>query len=269
MEKLPIPTIERIELTKEWKGVFQSNPDYLPKSQRNILTDLALKGPNPAKLQTKYQIEKDTAINHASICEAIDKLALKGPNQALIGENIGETRCRKQSVKYNLTLYGVWAAIVNSDSKHYCEIAKEWEQSAPKLLGKYPYLFKYAGEKNANAFLHHIAVLGISEPDLNQDDLGIFAISIFLDHIRGMIEFIEIKDDSNPSHVKFHKEVYWGIENPVPFLDVWLRIFKGDPDLNKYLDTCLEDFFLSAEHELSWSNFLKQKMQTIGGDKHD
>jgi hypothetical protein len=107
------------------KRLISTDQTRIPEIQRKILSYLAMKGP-----QTKYKIEKETRINHASVHETVEKLKILG---IIKGENIGQTRTGLKKVKYWLTakalIYAAQQGLI--DSKKTQSIEKRHNIEVP------------------------------------------------------------------------------------------------------------------------------------------
>jgi hypothetical protein len=238
--------------------------DPIVESQRKVLLHIALSGIP----QTKYEIEKITGVNHASVHEAVKKLKEIG---ALEGKEIGKTRTGQPKTEYTLTLYGVCLAILHADRKNqeaYGKIAEKWVRLEPVTLGKWKYFNqkKDLGKEVANAFLVNGAFAYVGEKELldsgelSLDDFRVCAIELLIENARCYIEaFHNSKDDPEAwkEYVHWYRDV-----NPETTLEMWITAIKEDPELKKYLVAYVDDVFRRAKNEVEWGQFLKLRIET-------
>lgn len=257
--KLPIKQKETEGFVRILTCVF--GLDFLPTSQLKILKHLALQGPEPKEPQTKYQIQKNTKINHASVCEAVDTLLKLG---ALEGERIGKTRTGQPMTKYSLTLSGVGLALSRCDQKNglvdvriYPAVASKWSSEEPILLGKYHYLTTKLGEDVAKAILFSNAWHMAGESDWEIDDLRVHAIDEMFQRVRETIDQFEANQGDKKAMDSYRR--IFGETDPIAVLDALLNAFTEDADLNKYLRMYLDEVAARAKCEEDWGNFLKNR----------
>ena len=103
----------------------------IPASFKKVLLQIAREGP-----QTKYDIEKKTKVNHASVHDAIKHFIKTG---VLEGEKVGITRTGQAKTKYKITFAGIWPIIEVIESKQYDEIFPKLKHFLPLLFGKWIY----------------------------------------------------------------------------------------------------------------------------------
>jgi len=109
---------------------------HMTESQKKVLLQIAKKGP-----QTKYNVEKETKVNHASVHEAVQHFLHARIFQ---GEKVGVARTGLPKTKYKLTFLGVCLAMIVADSQDYDNITMNWGFLFPQVLGKWKH-FKSIG----------------------------------------------------------------------------------------------------------------------------
>jgi len=111
----------------------------MPGSCSKVLFHIARKGP-----KTKYQIEKEIRINHATIHESI-KILLAC--RLVTGEKIGTTRVGLAKIEYKLTAKGLVEAIRTFKREYVEEIVHKWMYVEPLLVAKWDYFVAKLGKR--------------------------------------------------------------------------------------------------------------------------
>jgi len=232
----------------------------LAGSERKVLVHIALTGK-----QTKYDIEKKTGINHASVHDAIEEFKKTG---FLEGIEIGKTRTGQPKTEYSLTFYGASLALLNLDlnkRKLITTITQKWVHLEPVLFAKYSEQKKRLGEELANNFQILTAYACIINkvylnPDyLSPDDFRIAVIEALLEMARFAAEENRIHEENFPEEAK--SDAAEKCDDPEETLDKWLKEIKQDPELKGYFATYVDDVYRKAAAELKWGHFLKQQIK--------
>lgn len=229
-------------------------PNSLVHTQRKILFNIALSG----KPQTKYCIEKETKINHASVYEVVTTLETQGVIESIKMQS----RNPKQTMrKYSLTRYGAFLAILQlyfwpfnpKDRNKIGDIAEKWEKLEPVLFGKWKYFEQELGKGVGVAFLVFASFYTDKDEDLEDDRYNV--ISECFEQLENMIsQYYDAAN--NPKTMENYLK--WAGRDPESSLDAWVKIIRHDRDLNKYLLDYLDDVFDNAEARLKWGQYLKQ-----------
>jgi hypothetical protein len=99
----------------------------IPESYKKVLLQIAKEGP-----QTKYEIEKKTTVNHASIHDAVKYFIA---TKAFEGKKVGFTRTGQAKTKYKITLKGLCNTLADSDQLWWDmdKYAERWSGWLPIL----------------------------------------------------------------------------------------------------------------------------------------
>lgn len=236
----------------------------LPGTQLDILKYLALLGPEPDKKQTKYKIQIETKINHASVSEATSKLT---EMKALKSEYVGTSRAHQPMFKYKPTLKGVFMSLSRCDQRDglidhriYKKIAEKWSQKEPILLGKYRYLSDILGEEVAKAIIFYNAWNGYAYVEECSEiaELRQVVISELFERVRRVIDQFNWSMEELET-AETYKKLY-GEANPAVILEKLIEAFTGNSELNRYMEQYLEEVFEKAKEEENWGNFIKRKL---------
>jgi DNA-binding PadR family transcriptional regulator len=229
-------------------------PNPVVPTQRKILFNIALSG----KPQTKYCIEKETKINHASVYEAVTTLE----NQGVIKSTETQSRNPKQTMReYCLTRYGAFLTIEQlhfwpfnpKDRNKIGKVAEKWNLLEPVIFGKWKYFEQELGTGVGIAFLVFAAFTSDKCEDLEDDRYNV--ISECFEQFGNMIDqYYNAKNDPK----EMENYLKWAGPNPETSLDNWVKTIRNDPDLNKYLMQYLEDIFELTKARLRWSQYLNQ-----------
>jgi len=266
-------------------------------SQRFVLRQIALTEKKQSKYQIEQAIDEwllehfpkrtdrkgrkieGTRISHGAVYSAILQLEKDG---AIVGKEKRKYFGRPM-YEYSLTYFGVCLAILQlsyypvepKDRDRIGKIAEIWKYVDPVLLGKWKYLQQKFGKNMSNSYLLYVAHLGTSnlvlpnpqsgeaEEYLELEEFREFAVSMLIDYISYMRDQYNGSKDSQEELEAFFR--HYGVKNNVDFdpdkaLDVWLGVFREDPDLKKYLDSYIDYVFKCVEAGIEWGNFLKGKM---------
>jgi hypothetical protein len=229
----------------EFKLSILVNQEYLPGApfggrafshfELDILTCIAKLG----KPQTKYQIEKKTRINHASLHQAVEKLK---EIKAIIGKEIGKTRANQSKTAYALTFYGVSVVIMNSNSTSFPNIVQNWGFVEPILIEKWNYFEKEFGREFADTFLKTMATVCVVFEDWTDEppveEFRTASISYLFEKIKDSLDASQTTIDKNK-------------------IGCFVQAIKKDKDLRKYAEQYIDNIFRKVNHELEWGNFLK------------
>jgi predicted transcriptional regulator len=109
----------------------QEKRQHIPESYKKVLLQVAKEGP-----QTKYDIEKKTKVNHASVHEAIKYFVKVGDVE---GKKVGVTRTGQAKIIYELTFSGIWQIVKIIDPKDYDEVFPKLKSFLPLIFGKWSY----------------------------------------------------------------------------------------------------------------------------------
>jgi len=254
--ELPIIKQEKNWLVNALIGTFGAT-DQLVASQKKVLFYIALKG-TP---QTKYSIEKETKINHASVLEAVNELEKKG---ALKGEKIGQSRAGQDIKKFVLTRQGAFLAIKQfhfwplhpkekGNAESIGKVADSWQSLEPILFSKWRYFEKELGQGVGIAFLVLSAFYIDNDENLEEDRDTV--IKECFESLENAINYYDyIKDDQKmlDDYTKNYGR------NAEASLDAWVKVIRQDSDLKKYFVNYLDFLYFEAENRLSWGQYLKQ-----------
>lgn len=263
-------------------------------SQRAVLKQIALTEMRQTKIQIERAInkwlhdrytkgtnkrrikEKGTTISHGSVYSAISELEKE---YAIVGEEKRKYFGNPMN-EYSLTRFGVCLAILQlydypyepKDRVEIGKIAENWAFIDPALFGKWKLFKQKFGKEVADSFILYVAHLGVAEKELDQEEFREFVVNMLIEYIAYIRDQYNASKDDPEELQDFLK--HYGIKNDVNFnpestLDMWLGVIREDSDLNKYLLSYIDYVFKSAEASLEWGNFLKGKMQMLGGGKHD
>jgi len=117
----------------------------MPESYKKVLLHIAQEGP-----KTKYQIEKETRLSHATVHEAIYVLSNYGQIE---GKTVGTTRVGLPKTQYSLTPRGLIEAILEVEDMG--KIIQKWKHIEPVIIGKWNELVEKIGKKNAEKIIIH------------------------------------------------------------------------------------------------------------------
>lgn len=213
------------------------NEQPIPKKYIQVLLHIAING-----AKTKYEIEKETHISHASVFDAVKFFEQKG---ILEGEQIGKTRIGLPLKKFKLTFFGVCMALkhANPDSNDYGKIIQNWKHVSPWLFGKFDYLVKRVGRQEAQWFFYSY-LRDIRKPVAPEE---VFEKSVYNTIVAFEENFI-YEESSQDWQSNFEK---------------WVQVFKEDIDFRSLIMEFIDDGFKYAKKYLEWTNFLKNKMQNL------
>lgn len=114
---------------------IQEKRQPIPQTYKKVLLQIAKEGP-----QTKYDVEKKTKVNHASIHEAVKYFIKVGDVE---GKKVGVTRTGQAKIRYELTFLGLWRIVEIADSKDYDEVFPKLKRFLPLIFGKWSYFRSY------------------------------------------------------------------------------------------------------------------------------
>jgi hypothetical protein len=229
--------------------------------------------------QTKYEVEKKTKVNHASVHEAVKHLLDMG---AFEGEKVGITRVGLSKVKYKLTFFGFCAAALSPVPKNYRKIAENWGHLEPLMLGKWNYFVQKVGKDEAEDFLYGGACVvkrickpeeveeltaRISEGKTNLSNETIYVISKPEELVERFREeavfalferFRDVILHETPEFMPALKPVYGELPTLESF-EKWVEAFEGDPQLKVCAAEYAKKHARFASQEMKWAQFLKEK----------
>ncbi|MFC1487075.1 hypothetical protein ACFLRN_05235 [Thermoproteota archaeon] len=224
----------------------------LPKSHKKVLLYISMEGP-----KTKYEIEKGTRINHASIFEAIKNLNKLG---AIKGKKIGTTRTGLPKTNFGLTFLGLGKALQITDVKNYNGIIQKWKHLEPILFGRWSYFKEKVGRKETERFF--LQSVRWSFPSSRSEEMmEDFRSEAIVAHFAMFREEIF---DSDPEI--FPESGYEQSDKKlrrlkhVQVFEKWLEAFKNDPQLMEYVRGIIGDESRQATVMKKWVDFLKQKL---------
>jgi hypothetical protein len=238
-------------------GTFGAS-DQLVLSQRKVLFYIALKG----KPTTKYSIEKETRINHASVHEAVNELEKGG---ALKSEEIGQSRARQAMRQYSLTRYGAVLAILQfhfwpiaakekaKTAKNISNVAENWKYLEPILFGKWEYLEQVVGKGVGVAFL--ILTAFNYDENLDPEENRQSIIRECFDSLENSLMYYNYIKPDQKALENYSQSFGSNVEE---FLDSWVKAIRNDSALNKYFEDYTDFLFEEAEGRLRWCQFLKK-----------
>lgn len=221
--------------------------EHLPQSLQKVLLEIAKEGP-----ETKYQVEKATKVNHASVHENVKKLLSWG---AVEGEEIGITRTGQPKISYKLTFWGFCLAIRTADIGDIDKIVKKWRHLEPLMLGKWEYFKEKIGVKEAEDFLVRGARtrFGLKLKSIGPEEFRVGAVrELFVWHKKALA------CGDRDFQVDYEKE--YG-RSPKQSFERWLEAFKDDPELNDYALKYVEGRLKLAHGIMEWAKFLQNKLK--------
>lgn len=220
---------------------------HMTQSQKKVLRYLAEKGP-----ATKYEIEKITKVNHASVHEAIKKFL---GYQFIEGETIGITRVRLPKIQYRLNFHGLLAALRIADWKDIGKIVQKWTHLEPLLLGKWKYLIEKLGRRGeVEMFLQRGAAI-IHRYHHDEEIIEEFreeAVRRLFDYFR-----VQLPTTTAEFEHDFKREFGHTFEES---FKKWLEAFREDPQLKKLATKYITETLKSANEDRKWAHFLKRKI---------
>jgi DNA-binding MarR family transcriptional regulator len=177
----------------------------IPESQKRVLIQIAEKGP-----QTKYEIEKQTGVNHASIHEIVNAFVKAG---LLKDRKTGVTRVGLPKRTYSLTLHGL-CAVIGHLKEHSLEIIEKWAHLEPVFFGRSKYLMEKVGKEEVQRVFRTAAR---QEFDFNMKNVPYNVLS----------------------------ELFFDPHDPSDLAD-WIEAFSGDPELRRlgieYLESMIRQY---------------------------
>jgi len=249
-------------------SLSQTEERPLPESHKKVLLGIAKKGP-----QTKYKIEKETKVNHASTHEAVKNLLNMG---MLEGEEVGTTRVGLPKTEYKLTFFGFYMALKNADGEDYGQIIKKWRYLEPLLLGKWDYFVQKVGKEQTKNFLllndyfvkkgwrkssDYFLFCGsktiIARSSKLEEIIEAFRKNLVSDLFEWFSRPVYIDEESFWDAEEY--EQAWG-EKPRQTFEKWIDAFNGDPQLRKYDEEYISDRLDAARLEIEWAQFLRRKI---------
>jgi len=197
----------------------------MPRSYIRVLLHIAKQGP-----KTKYQIERETKISHATIHEAIRVLLAC---RQIKGEKIGTTRVGLPKVEYGLTPRGLIESLYVAKREDVEKIVQIWKYVEPLFIAKWDYFVTKVGKrKTENMF-------------------------------RGAAEYFDWDSGSMSSNVD--QFIAWAIEYifeenmEEEELNRWVRAFRGDRQLKQYVIDYVERDLEFAQDLLKRARLLQKK----------
>lgn len=224
----------------------------MPGSHKKVLVYIALEGP-----KTKYDIEKGTKINHASIFQAVKNFLDSG---ALEGEVIGTTRTGLPKTNFGLTFLGLVMALQITDIRNYKKIIHKWRNLEPILFGRWNYFEEIVGRKETEEFFYksvRFASIRSSKPEDIMEDFRADAVVGHFAKFRE--EIFDVDPEVFPefgyeqSNRKQRRQKYTHI------FEKWIDAFRADSQLMEYVRGIIMDEGRHAIVMKRWVDFLKQK----------
>ena len=211
--------------------------DEFPENYVRVLLHIAIGGP-----KTKYQIEKETKLNHATIHEAIRVLLA---HKQIRGKVVGTTRVGLPKTEYGLTPRGLFEAIEVAKAEYTEKIVQKWKHIEPILVGKWDYLVKKVGIRKVRKLFRDAA--RYSDFDWLWTDEN---VEEFIDTIVLLLfgPASEVDDED---------------------LEKWIRAFRGNTKLREYAEDYIIDQLKFAKDVMEHAKFLKKKFSIRGFFPYD
>jgi len=215
----------------------------IPESHKKVLFYIAKTG-----AKTKYEIEKGTRINHASIHEAVKNLVKTG---ALQGDQIGTTRIGLPKIKYKLTFFGLCLSMQIANSRDYDEIIVNWKNLAPLLFGKWEYFKEKVGRKEAEDFFARAT--DVKKPTEAEDTLRNAICQTF-----ELYQEITFGSWEEKLEHKYREEMEKHGQEYRQSFEKWIEAFRADPELKKYFEEYVAFQLKIAHNQLKFAQSLKR-----------
>lgn len=210
----------------------------LPQKYVEVLLHIAKKG-----AKTKYEIEGETDISHASIFEAVKFFEEIG---VLEGQQIGVTRVGLPLKKFKFTLQGLYIALKYANLNDYEKIIEKWKHLSPYIFNKYNYLNQKLGKKEAGLFFHRYL-----------RDVG---------DTREIVTPKELIEECVYETIFWYKDEYDRKEKPSEEwnrqFDKWINTFKENLEFRNIVMDFINSEIEYYKKSLEWIEFVKNKMET-------
>lgn len=220
--------------TKRGRLILQK----LPKKYVQVLLYIAKNG-----AKTKYEIEKETRISHATVFEAVKFFEEIG---VLEGEQIDVTRVGLPLKKFKLTFQGLYIALKYADLNDYQKIIEKWKHLSPYIFDKYNYLNQKLGKVEAGLFFYRYL-----------RDVG---------DIREIVTPEELIEECVCETILWYKDEYDREEKPSEEwnrqFDRWINTFKENPEFRNIVMDFIYSEIEYHKKSLEWIESVKNKMQT-------
>ena len=206
--------------------------------------------------KTKYDVEKGTKVNHASVFEAVNNLHKLG---ALEGQIIGTTRTGLPKTNFGLTFFGLITVLKNIDVKNYKKIIHNWKHLEPILFGRWNYFEEKVGRKETENFFYQ-SVRSMFSPRKSEEMLEDFRGSAIVGHFAMFREEIfDCDPEVFPESGYEQSDQIQRRQKQVHTFEKWIETFKGDSKLMEYVQQIIEDESRQSIVMKRWVDFLKQK----------
>lgn len=209
---------------------FLENPSSMPESYKVVLMCIVKKGP-----QIKYEIEKETKVNRATVYKAVERFVAAG---ALEARKIGVARTGLQITRYDLTLLGLCMALDISPTRHYGVILNKWGHLDPVLLGRWEYFFNKVGEEQATQNLFQAAYVALKSVS-KKEDFPQKAVQELFEYFEQKILYPKVE-----GRERLNQQLVFDKEQ----LKKWAEAFRGDPKLKR-----LAVNYVKQKAEIFWA----------------
>lgn len=214
----------------------QEKRQPIPQTYKKVLLQIAKEGP-----QTKYDVEKKTKVNHASIHEAVKHFLKAG---ALEGKKVGVTRTGQAKIKYGLTLLGLCLTVQTADSRDYDEVILKWKHFLPLVFGKWNH-FKSAGLgeeriKAINWLIGQILYWGVAG-------------------LEKLAQIDQLQFETEKWVMEQFFVYVFTLQTP-PVKTLWMKAFRSDEQLRQWAINSLKQWLSEAD---GWMKINKRSLQVL------